>query len=90
MAPAGVPRPASSPSCAAGAFDNVEVLGLFHARKLRVHEIALALGWDAVHARLGITGRFYDWFTPAIATSDFALRPARLEQALDFLAVCCS
>ncbi|HEV3388915.1 MAG TPA: class I SAM-dependent methyltransferase [Solirubrobacteraceae bacterium] len=73
-----------------GAFDNVEVLGLFHARKLRVHELALALGWDAVHARLGITGRFYDWFTPAIATSDFALRPARLEQSLDFLAVCCS
>jgi SAM-dependent methyltransferase len=73
-----------------GAFDNVEVLGLFHARKLRVHEIALALGWDAVHARLGITGRFYDRFTPAIATSDFALRPARLEQSLDFLAVCCS
>jgi SAM-dependent methyltransferase len=73
-----------------GAFDNVEVLGLFHARMLRVHEIALALGWDAVHARLGITGRFYDWFTPAIATSDFALRPARLEQSLDFLAVCCS
>jgi SAM-dependent methyltransferase len=73
-----------------GAFDNVEVLGLFHARKLRVHELALALGWDAVHARLGITGRFYDRFTPAIATSDFALRPARLEQSLDFLAVCCS
>jgi SAM-dependent methyltransferase len=73
-----------------GAFDNVEVLGLFHARKLRVHELALALGWDAVHARLGITGRFYDWFTPTIATSDFALRPARLEQSLDFLAVCCS
>jgi hypothetical protein len=43
-----------------------------------------------VHARLGITGRFYDRFTPAIATSDFALRPARLEQSLDFLAVCCS
>ena len=71
-----------------GAFDNVEVLGLFHARKLRVHEIALALGWDAVHARLGITGRFYDWFTPAIATSDFGLRPARLDKALDFVAVC--
>lgn len=73
-----------------GAFDNVEMLGLFHARKLRIHEIALALGWDAVHARLGITGRFYDWFTPAIATSDFALRPARLERSLDFLAVCWS
>ena len=34
------------------AFDSVELLGLFHARKLRVHELALRLGWDAVHARL--------------------------------------
>jgi SAM-dependent methyltransferase len=69
-------------------FGHVELLGLFHARKLRVHELALRLGWDAVHGRLGITKRFYDRFTPAIATSDFALRPARLDCALDFLAVC--
>jgi hypothetical protein len=41
-----------------------------------------------VHARLGITKFFYDRFTPAIATSDFALRPAPLHAALDFLAVC--
>ena len=27
-----------------------------------------------VHPRLGITKRFYDWFTPAIPRSDFALR----------------
>ena len=71
-----------------GAFSKVEMLGLFHAHKLRVHEIALALGWDAVHARLGITSQFYDWFTPAIATSDFALRGDRLDRALDFVAVC--
>jgi len=71
-----------------GAFDNVEVLGLFHARKLRVHEVALKLGWDAVHDRLHITERFYGWFTPAIGTSDFVLRGDRLDQALDFLAVC--
>ena len=69
-------------------FRRVEVLGLFHARKLRVHELALALGWDAVHQRLGLTGPFYDRFTPAIATSDFRLRPSRLDAALDFLAVC--
>jgi 2-polyprenyl-3-methyl-5-hydroxy-6-metoxy-1,4-benzoquinol methylase len=72
-------------------FQTVEVYGLFHARKLRVHDHALRLGWDAVHARLGLTRRFYGWFTPAIAASDFALRPASggaLEQALDFLAVC--
>ncbi len=73
--------------CAA-AFASVELLGLFHARKLRIHEHALRLGWDAVHARLGITERFYGWFTPAIATTDFALSPNRLDRALDFLAVC--
>jgi SAM-dependent methyltransferase len=73
--------------CAA-AFGSVELLGLFHVRKLRIHEHALRLGWDAVHARLRITERFYGWFTPAIATTDFALRPNRLDRALDFLAVC--
>ena len=72
-------------------FDSVELLGLFHARKLRAHERALALGWDRIHRRLGLTRRFYDWFTPAIGSSDFALRPAssaNLDDALDFLAVC--
>jgi SAM-dependent methyltransferase len=70
------------------AFESVQLLGLFHARKLRVHEVALRCGWDAVHGRLGITRPFYERFTPAIATSDFVLRPAGLERALDFLAVC--
>ena len=69
-------------------FDGVELLGVFHARKLRVHELALACGWDAVHARLRITKPFYDRFTPAIGSRDFALRPAGLDGALDFLAVC--
>ncbi len=69
-------------------FESVEMLGLFHARKLRVHEIAIGLGWDAVHRRLGLTGRFYDWFTPAIAASDFRLGTEDLDRALDFLAVC--
>ncbi len=72
-------------------FASVELHGLFHARKLRAHELALRLGWDRVHARLGLTRRFYDRFTPAIAASDFALRPAAsadMDRALDFLAVC--
>ena len=47
-----------------------------------------ALGWDAVHKRVGITDAFYSRFTPAIASSDFALRADRLDRALDFLAVC--
>ncbi len=74
-----------------GCFRSVEMLGLFHARKLRVHDHALRLGWDGVHTRLGLTERFYDWFTPAISASDFALRSAddaALSGALDFVAVC--
>jgi SAM-dependent methyltransferase len=69
-------------------FGDVELLGLFHARKLRVHALALQLGWDRVHAALHITKPFYDRFTPAIASSDFALRGDRLDEALDFLAIC--
>jgi SAM-dependent methyltransferase len=69
-------------------FGRVELLGVFHARKLRVHEVALRLGWDRVHAGLWITKPFYDWFTPRISSHDFALRPESLDRALDFLAVC--
>ena len=68
-------------------FESVELLGLFHARKLAGHELALRLGWDAAHERLGLTRPFYDRFTPAISASDFALRGKPLERALDFLAV---
>ncbi|MGI9082076.1 MAG: class I SAM-dependent methyltransferase [Thermoleophilaceae bacterium] len=70
-----------------GCFDEVELLGLFHARKLRAHGLALRAGWDEVHGRLGLTRAFYDRFTPAIASSDFALRAGPLERALDFVAV---
>jgi 2-polyprenyl-3-methyl-5-hydroxy-6-metoxy-1,4-benzoquinol methylase len=71
-----------------GAFTRVELLGLFHARKLRAHDLALRLGWDRLHRRLGLTAWFYDRFTPALGASDFALRPGPLDKALDFLAVC--
>jgi SAM-dependent methyltransferase len=73
------------------AFSSVELYGLFHARKLRVHELALRVGWDSLHPRLGLTSAFYDRFTPSIAASDFRLRPAlgaNIERSLDFLAVC--
>ena len=72
-------------------FARVELLGTYHARKLRVHELALRFGWDALHTRLGMTSAFYERFTPAISTRDFAIRSAReadLDASLDLLAVC--
>jgi hypothetical protein len=69
-------------------FPSVELHGLFHARRLRAHELALRAGWDRVHAALRITAAFYDRFVPAISTRDFALRRERdLDRALDFVAV---
>lgn len=71
-------------------FDDVQIYGLYHARRLRAHDLALALGWDRLHPALGLTETFYDRFTPSIASSDFALDRRRpLAAALDFLAVCC-
>jgi SAM-dependent methyltransferase len=64
-----------------------EVLGLFHARRLRLHDAALRAGWDDLHRSLGVTESFYRWFTPSISARDFVLRPGPLDQALDFVAV---
>jgi SAM-dependent methyltransferase len=69
-------------------FSRVELLGIFHAGKLRAHEIALRLGWDRLHPALRLTGPFYSRFVPAISSADFKLRAQGLEEALDFLAVC--
>ena len=72
-------------------FERVKLHGLFHAHKLRAHELLLRMGWDTLHSRLGLTGRFYGWFTPAISTRDFDLRrgvPTQLQKALDLIAVC--
>jgi SAM-dependent methyltransferase len=69
-------------------FGSVDMLGLFHARKLRWHQLAIEhAGWDRVHAALRITKPFYGWFTPAISVRDFAFRRGDLSGALDFLAV---
>jgi SAM-dependent methyltransferase len=70
------------------AFASVDLLGVFHARKLRVHELALRMGWDRVHPALRITRPFYDRFVPAIDERDFTLREGDLDRALDLLAVC--
>jgi SAM-dependent methyltransferase len=72
-------------------FASVELLGLHHAGKLRLHELALRLGWDRVHSALRVTKPFYDRFVPAISAADFRLvgeTDAPLDRALDFVAVC--
>jgi Methyltransferase domain len=70
-------------------FSQVEMLGLFHARKLRLHELAIRHArWDDIHPRIGVTKRFYDRFIPALSVRDFALRDGALDRALDFVAVC--
>ena len=69
-------------------FARVDLLGLFHARKLRAHQVAIErLGWDRVHPALHVTRPFYARFTPAISVRDFALRRSGLERSLDLLAV---
>jgi SAM-dependent methyltransferase len=74
--------------CAAH-FADVEIHGLFHSRKLRAHEFAIRHArWDDVHAKLGLTKRFYDRFIPAISERDFVLRTGDLDRSLDFIAVC--
>jgi SAM-dependent methyltransferase len=80
-------RPPEYGALCARHFSRVDLLGVFHARTLRAHELALRLGWDRVHAALRLTGPFYARFTPAITARDFALRRGRLERALDLLAV---
>src|SRR5205823_5471346 len=60
LAPAGAPksdnpwhlkeyRAEEFASLCSSVFGSVQMLGLFHARKLFVHDIALRLGWDSVH-----------------------------------------
>ena len=67
-----------------GAFPTVELLGVHHAGKLRLHQLAVErLGWDAIHPRLKLTRRFYDAFSAAISTSDFTVRDGDFDRCLD-------
>jgi SAM-dependent methyltransferase len=81
-------RPDEFRALCARHYGGVDLLGLFHARKLRLHQLAIdRAGWDAIHARLGLTRRFYDRFVPAISERDFRLGRGALDGALDLLAV---
>ena len=83
-------RPDELHSLCRASFERAELWGVFHARKLRAHELALRAGWDSVHRRLGLTRPFYERFVPAIGARDFCLRAQTevpLERALDLVAV---
>jgi 2-polyprenyl-3-methyl-5-hydroxy-6-metoxy-1,4-benzoquinol methylase len=82
-------RPEEFRALCAAHFPRVELFGLFHARKLAAHQVAIErFAWDAIHARLRLTKPFYDRFVPAISARDFALRRDRdLARALDLVAV---
>jgi SAM-dependent methyltransferase len=68
-------------------FTGLEILGLFHAGKLRTHELAIRLGWDRVHPALRLTKPFYSRFIPSISAADFKLSDRKLDRALDFIAI---
>jgi SAM-dependent methyltransferase len=72
----------------AARYDRVEVLGVYHARRLRAHELAIRLGWDRIHPAARLTKPFYGRFIPAISSRDFKLARGDLDNALDFLAIC--
>jgi SAM-dependent methyltransferase len=80
-------RPEEFRALCEGVYGRVELLGVFHAGKLRAHDAALHAGWDRLHRTLGLTDSFYGWFTPSITARDFALRPGPLERALDLVAI---
>ena len=76
---------ASTGAAARAALRGVELLGLFHARKLRAHELAIRLGWDRVHPALHLTKPFYDRFIPAISAPTSGCGTGDLDRALDFV-----
>ena len=72
-------------------FGSVELLGLFHARKLRAHQVAIErLGWDRVHRALRFTKPFYDRFTPAISRARLRAATAASWTARSTSSPCCA
>ena len=78
--------------CRAHFADGRDVRPVPRAQAARARARAAARLGRACTRACGLTERFYDWFTPAIAARDFALRAARRgatsTRALDFVAVC--
>jgi len=74
----------------AACFDEVRLLGVFHARKLRLHDMVCRRNFSQFCLELPkrLESHFYNpLFIPSIKTSDFRIGEDRLEEALDFIAV---
>ncbi len=73
-----------------GFFDRVDMLGLFHARLLRLHDLMSRRNFSRFCLEIPpLLDRFFyrPLFIPRIGTRDFALRRQDLQDALDFIAV---
>jgi SAM-dependent methyltransferase len=73
-----------------GYFDEVEMLGVFHAGKLKLHDSICRRNFSQFCLRLprGLDKSFYQrFFIPSIKTRDFRISGQDLEHALDFIAV---
>lgn len=71
-------------------FPEVRVYGIFHARKLRLHDLLSGRDFSqfCLHMPPRLEKVFYrPVFIPSISQRDFRVRTAPLEKALDFLAL---
>src|SRR3954465_1752675 len=71
-------RPDEFAALCAAHFAHVELHGLFHARKLALHQVAIErLGWGALHRPPRGTARLYDRSPPPARRDRALLRPLR-------------
>jgi len=72
-----------------GFYPRVDMLGIFHARRLRLHDILSRRNFSQFCLEIppGLDRLFYrPYFVPSIKTSDFRLGDSGLENAIDFIA----
>jgi SAM-dependent methyltransferase len=69
-------------------FAEVRISGLFHARKLRLHDLLTGKNFSQFCLRFPprLYRSFYlPWFLPSLTTRDFRVKDDRLQEALDFI-----
>lgn len=71
-------------------FFRVEVLGVFHARKLLINQYLRLVDFIKYYemGRWNPRRTLHRWLTPRITTDDFAIKNRGLESSLDIIALC--